>query len=124
MENATNEMLHVQIQLPKPEVPWACGCKCVYETLVAPGGIWTSARPGSPDLMDYTPEPYSECAVVRVRGESSAMWTRYTVCGPLVKASSGDPILVQVTPGGPNGFSGTATTKSGATVEVSIDQVP
>lgn len=121
--NDTNEMLHVQVQLPKPELPWACGCKCVYETLVGPGATWSAARPGSPDQMDYPPEPYSPCGVVRARAGASGSWTRFTMCGPLVKNSNGDPVVLHILAGGPAGYSASAATQSGKTVEVSVDQV-
>jgi len=124
VQNDTDEMLHVQLQLPKPDVPWACGCKCVYETLVAPGGVWTSARPGSTDQMDHAVEAYTDCGVVRARGGSSGMWTRFTVCGPLVDGSNSDPITLRIGSGGPSGLTGTAATKSGASVSVSVDEVP
>ncbi len=120
--NDTSEMLHVQVQLPKPEVPWACGCKCVYETLVGPGACWTSARPGSPDQMDYPPEPYSACGVVRARTGTTGPWTRFTMCGPLVKHSNGDPVVLTITGGGA-GLNGTAATSSGKAVDVSVDHV-
>lgn len=120
--NDTNEMLHVQVQLPKPDVPWACGCKCVYETLVGPGALWTAARPGSPDQMDYPPEAYSDCGVVRARAGTSGTWTRFRMCGPLVDHSNNDPIVLHITPGGPHGLGGTAVTASGKAIDVSVDE--
>ncbi|MBM4111854.1 MAG: hypothetical protein FJ253_00515 [Phycisphaerae bacterium] len=122
MVNDTNEMLHVQIQLPKPELPWACGCKCVYETLVAPGGIWASARPGSPDQMDYPPEAYSDCGVVRARAGASGPWSRFTMCGPLVDQSNGDAVVLHIGGTG-HAMTGTAATASGKPVDVRVDEV-
>jgi len=122
LKNDTNEMLHVQIQLPKPELPWACGCKCVYETLVGPGGVWRSARPGSRDQMEHPVEAYSACAVVRARIGVRGEWARFTICGPEVKKSNGDPIVVSVVSGSHAGLDATATTESGTALGVSADE--
>lgn len=123
VKNDTNEMLHVQIQLPKPKVPWHCGCKCVYETLVGSGGEWASARPGSPEQMDYPFAAYSECAVVRARVGVSGPWARFTLCGPLLENSNSDPVVVNVVTGAHAGLDATATTKSGQSVSVAADTI-
>ncbi|MBX3356256.1 MAG: hypothetical protein KF724_11240 [Phycisphaeraceae bacterium] len=118
VRNDTNEMLHVQIQLPKPKVPWHCGCKCVYEALINPGGVWTTARPGSPDQMDHPIEPYSECAVVRARIGVQGQWARFTLCGPLVESSPGDPIMLAIGQGNFVGLNATARTQGGSDLAV------
>lgn len=123
VRNDTNEMLHVQLQLPKPKLPWACGCKCVYEALINPGGVWRSARPGSTDQIDHPIEAYSECAVVRARVGLSGPWARFTLCGPLVESSSGDPVVVSILPGPQVGLAATAATEGGRPVEVAADVV-
>lgn len=121
VKNDTNEMLHVQIQLPKPKVPWHCGCKCVYETLVGPGAVWTSARPGSEYQMDYPFAGYSDCAVVRSRVGVSGPWARFTVCGPEVEKSPNNPIVVTVGKGSHAGLDATAKTESGQALGVTAD---
>lgn len=123
VQNNTNETLHVQIQLPKPKLPWACGCKCVYETLVGPGGTWKSARPGSPDQMEHPIEAYSECTVVRARTGVSGPWTRFTLCGQPIADSANTPVMVTVTPGGMAGLAATAASEKGQTVDVATDVV-
>jgi len=123
VRNDTSEMLHVQIQLPKPKVPWHCGCKCVYEALLNPGAEWKSARPGSPDQMDHPPEAYSECAVVRARVGVNGSWNRFTLCGPLVEGSPNDPIMVRLVQGGQGGLTATAKTEAGKDLGVAADVV-
>ncbi|MFN0154402.1 MAG: hypothetical protein ACKVUT_08485 [Gaiella sp.] len=123
VQNDTNEMLHVQLQLPKPEAAWACGCKCVYEALLGPGAVWNSARPGSDDQMDGPVEPYSDCAVVRARVGTAGPWARFTLCGKLVDDSNGDPVMVHLTSGPNAGLGATAKTNSGKPVDVSSDVI-
>lgn len=121
VQNDTNEMLHVQLQLPKPDVAWACGCKCVYEALLGPGALWNSARPGSDDQMDGPVEPYSDCAIVRARVGTEGPWARFTLCGKLVDDSNWDAVMVHLTNGPTAGLAATATTVSGKTVDVSAE---
>lgn len=123
VQNDTEEMLHVQIQLPKPDVPWACGCKCVYETLVGPGALWNSARPGSPYQMDYPFQAYSDCAVVRARVGVSGPWALFTMCGEQVDASGNDPVTIKVVKGSNAGLDATAATEGGTAIPVSAQTV-
>ena len=121
--NATNSMLRVQIQLPKPDAPWACGCDCVYEALLSPHAVWNSARPGSDDKMHHPPYAFVDCAIVRTQVEARGPWTDFTLCGELVDRSGGDPIMVTVAPGAAGALEATARTLSGKTVEVSTQVV-